>query len=360
MERPERWKVLRSELVEALRRRQVLEAVLAEVAQLNGRVEQPSRRLRDQNLPAVPGAHDPRRTVDVEADIPLFRHDRLARVDPDSNPYRSLREPGLNVCRRGNRVARAGERDEERVALRVHFEPAVARECVADHAAVLRQYVGVALPELVKQARGALDIGEEECDGPARRLGHALMIAPHRGADKSSRSADPPGFTIVRGVGVLPEPIEELLATALVGELTVIDDAGRLVTHPLIPFYDGELIYLTSSVLFSRKLEHIKANPKVSLSISDPVAVKGDRFHRATIQGDAVVDDSDLHAGWERVLPLWREKEPVIDMFLGKRVALPLFFERAVIEISPRRAFLWEDGRTDRAPQVFELAGVAR
>ena len=45
-------------------------------------------------------------------------------------------------------------------------------------------------------------------------------------------------------------------------------------------------------------------------------------------------------------------------MFLGKRVALPLFFERAVIEISPRRAFLWEDGRTDRAPQVFELAGV--
>ena len=90
-------------------------------------------------------------------------------------------------------------------------------------------------------------------------------------------------------------------------------------------------------MLFSRKLEHIKANPKVSLSITDPAAVTGDRFDRATIQGDAIVDDSDLHAGWERVLPLWREKEPVIDMFLGKRVALPLFFERAVIEISPRR-----------------------
>ena len=113
-------------------------------------------------------------------------------------------------------------------------------------------------------------------------------------------------------------------------------------------------------MLFSRKLEHIKANPKVSLSITDPEAVGGERFDRATIQGDAVVDDSDLHAGWERVLPLWREKEPVIDMFLGKRVALPLFFERAVIEISPRRAFLWEDGRTESPPQVFELAGAAR
>jgi hypothetical protein len=162
-------------------------------------------------------------------------------------------------------------------------------------------------------------------------------------------------------MGLLPDPIEELLESALVGELTVIDERGRPVTHPLIPLYDGERIYLTSSVLFSRKLEHIKANPKVALSISDPSAVDVPRFRRATIQGDAIVDDSDLHSGWERrVLPLWRKKEPAIDFFLGKRVALPLFFERAVIEITPRRAFLWEDGRTDVEPQVFELAEVGR
>ena len=161
-------------------------------------------------------------------------------------------------------------------------------------------------------------------------------------------------------MGVLPEPIEELLDSALVGELTVIDDLGRPVTHPLIPLYDGERIYMTSSILFSRKLEHIKANPRVSVSISDPVAVKVDRFRRATIQGDAVVDDADLHAGWERILPIWRKKEPAIDFFLGKRVALPLFFERGVIEITPRRAFLWEDGDTSRPPQVFELAEATR
>jgi general stress protein 26 len=159
-------------------------------------------------------------------------------------------------------------------------------------------------------------------------------------------------------MGVLPEPIEALLATALVSELTVVDPKGRPVTHPLIPLYDGEIIYLTSSILFSKKLEHIKANPKVSVSITDPVAVQTDRFARATIQGDATVDDSDLHEGWERVLPLWREKEPAIDFFLGKRVALPLFFERAVIEVRPRRAFLWQDGRTDVAPQVFDVAPV--
>jgi hypothetical protein len=99
----------------------------------------------------------------------------------------------------------------------------------------------------------------------------------------------------------------------------------------------------------------------VSLSISDPSAVHVERFRRATIQGDATVDDSDLHSGWEeKVLPLWRKKEPAIDFFLGKRVALPLFFERGIIQIRPRRAFLWEDGRTDLAPEVFELVDVGR
>src|SRR2546421_10950130 len=89
-------------------------------------------------------------------------------------------------------------------------------------------------------------------------------------------------------MGLLPQPIEELLNTALVGELTVVDERGRPVTHPLIPLYDGERIYLTSSVLFSRKLEHIKANPKVSLAISDPNAVSVERFRRGTIQGEAI------------------------------------------------------------------------
>jgi general stress protein 26 len=157
-------------------------------------------------------------------------------------------------------------------------------------------------------------------------------------------------------MGALPEPVEELLAAALVAELTVMDPDGRPVTHPLIPLYDGRRILMTSSVLFSKKLEHIKANPRVSVSISDPIAAPVEPFRRATIQGDATVVDDDLHSGWERTaLPLWRVKEPAIDFFLGKRVALPLFFERAVIEIAPRRVHLWEDGRTDRPPQVFEL-----
>jgi general stress protein 26 len=150
----------------------------------------------------------------------------------------------------------------------------------------------------------------------------------------------------------LPEPVERLLEVALVGELTVVGRNGRPVTHPLIPLYDGERIFLHSSTLFSKKLEHIKRDPHVSLALTDPVALKG-ATGRATIQGRARVIDDDPHHGWEDlILNLWRRKEPVIDAFLKARVALPLFFERAVIEITPERCLYWPDGDTARAPQV--------
>lgn len=160
-------------------------------------------------------------------------------------------------------------------------------------------------------------------------------------------------------MGNVPEPIEKLLDAALVSELTVLDRRGRPVTYPLIPLYDGERIYMTSSVLFSKKLEHIKANPRVSVTISDPVAAAVEHFNRVTIQGDARVIEDDLHSGWESVLPLWVAKEPVISELVKKRFAMPLFWERSVIEINPLRALLWRDGRTDRGPETFDLRTAA-
>jgi general stress protein 26 len=159
-------------------------------------------------------------------------------------------------------------------------------------------------------------------------------------------------------MATLPEPIESLLQAALVGELTVVDSAGRPVTYPLIPLYDGEHIYLTSSTLFSRKLEHIKANPKVSLSLTDPIAVGG-RTDRATIQGDARIIEEDPHGGWERLLPIWEKKEPSIVFFLKQRVALPLFFERSLIEIAPRRALYWPEGNAATPPQTTAVGTEA-
>lgn len=161
-------------------------------------------------------------------------------------------------------------------------------------------------------------------------------------------------------MGVLPDKIEQLLGAALVSELTVLDGRGRPVTYPLIPLYDGRKIYMTSSVLFSRKLEHIKANPRVSVTISDPVATPVEDFTRATVQGNARIVEDDLHSGWERdVLRMWAAKEPIIKDLVKKRFAMPLFWERSVIEITPVRAYLWPSALANERAQVFEVEAVA-
>jgi len=159
-------------------------------------------------------------------------------------------------------------------------------------------------------------------------------------------------------MATIPAPAAELLERALVAELTVVDATGRPVTYPLIPLWDGERIYMTSSTLFSRKLDHIAANPKVAVSVTDPVSVDG-RVDRVMIQGDARVIADDPHGGWERLLPIWSAKEPAIVAFLKVRVALPLFFERALIEITPRRVLYWADGDATKAPTVTSIRGEA-
>lgn len=150
-----------------------------------------------------------------------------------------------------------------------------------------------------------------------------------------------------------------MLRRALVAELTVIDASGRPISYPLIPLYDGRIIYMTSSVLFSEKLRHIKLNPKVSVALTDPSALSSESLDRATIQGDAVVVDDDPHSGWERLMPLWRAKEPVVDKYLKQRFGIPLFFERAVIEITPKKVFLFEESPLESPPKVFELVETA-
>jgi len=156
----------------------------------------------------------------------------------------------------------------------------------------------------------------------------------------------------------LPAEIKELLEHALVCEFTVVGKRGEPVTHPLLPLWDGERVYMTSSVSFSRKLDHIKRDRRVSLAITDPVAAGG-LAARCTLQGDARIIEDDPHETWEQVLPLWRAKEPAIDFFLGKRFALPLFFERSIIEVTPTRALWWPDGDVRRAPRVASAKEAA-
>jgi hypothetical protein len=157
----------------------------------------------------------------------------------------------------------------------------------------------------------------------------------------------------------LPYPVARLIDAALVGELTVVGSDGRPIVYPIVPLLWADRIFITSSVLDSAKLAHIKANPRVSFSVTNLAAI-GTFTGRVTVQCDARVAEDDLHAGWEKLLPTWKRKDPSTFELLKDRLAFPLLFERALIELTPRRTWFWPDGRTDQEPQATIAAEVAR
>ena len=157
----------------------------------------------------------------------------------------------------------------------------------------------------------------------------------------------------------LPYPVARLIDAALVGELTVIGPDGRVIVYEMVPLLWGDRIFMTSSVLDSAKVAHIKANPRVSFSVTNPDAV-GSFTGKVTVQCDARVAEDDLHAGWEKLLANLKRKDPATLGLLRERRGFPLLFERVLIELTPRRTWFWPDGRTEREPQITVAAEVAR
>ncbi len=157
----------------------------------------------------------------------------------------------------------------------------------------------------------------------------------------------------------LPHEVEEVLDGALVAILTVVNDRGLPVSHPMLPLYDrgNKKLYFTSSILFSKKLEHIKRNPRVSVLFSQREFIRSPSYHVVMLKGDARVIDDDLSSVWTSLLPLWRRKEPYIDAYLRQRVAFPLFWERAVIEVMPRTTLVWPGGDMLAKPLMLDLRG---
>ena len=178
VERRQRRELVRQavelELVELLRPREVLQPVRAEVAQARVGVKQRLRRLRDEHLPAVADRHHPRGVVDVEPDVAPVGGMRLAGVEADSHADLVasrpivLRQGTLSGGRGGNRVLRRSERDEEGVALAVHYDAAVPGEGLVEQGAVLGEQAGVGIADSAQQASRALDVREEQGDRAGR------------------------------------------------------------------------------------------------------------------------------------------------------------------------------------------------
>ena len=117
---------------------EILQPVLAQISehdvsrQLIG--DELMRQAGDQHLPAVSGSADPCRAMHVQTDVIILSDVRLAGVHPHTHTHVDALGPTLG-CERplrahrgGDRVARPGEGDEERVTLGVDLATVVLVE----------------------------------------------------------------------------------------------------------------------------------------------------------------------------------------------------------------------------------------
>ncbi len=152
----------------------------------------------------------------------------------------------------------------------------------------------------------------------------------------------------------VPSWTKDVFENYLICEFTTISKE-RPVTFPLLYFYEPNtgVFTVTSSILFSKKIEHMKKNSKVSLLFSNPAGSRIDK-HAVLVQGIAKCEDSDLDHGWERFLPYWRKKEPYIDGFLAEREKFGWFWKRIVVQVEPQKVTTWKNADMGKPPEVFK------
>lgn len=115
--------------------------------------------------------------MDLYADVSLWRDVWLAGVKPHPNSYRPVGERLLRLGRGRDRLSCVGARDEKRIALRVDLDAAVRRERISKSAPMGCERVAVALgPELVKDGRRALDVGQQESAVPVGRSSRISVV----------------------------------------------------------------------------------------------------------------------------------------------------------------------------------------
>ena len=182
MQASQGWQGFAAELIDPLGCGEVLQAVFAEVAQAVV-LDQRCGRGRDQDLPTVPGRRDAGCSVDVRSHVALVGDVGRPGVDPHAHADRSGRKHLLRLGGGGDCGRGGGEREEERVALRIHFDTVVLEERPAQCAAMLGQRVCVGIStQLLQEPRRALDVGKDKRDGSGRKLARHASIQARRTA----------------------------------------------------------------------------------------------------------------------------------------------------------------------------------
>jgi hypothetical protein len=175
--------VTRRNLEKAERVGEVPEPMLAEIAQAHSFWQIPRyntvSNIGHKDLTAVSGRSDAGGAVDIHTNIPGLSGYRLARVEPDAHLRRSPIRPRMRLHgplrRYGGKqgIPRPRKGREDGIPLSVHHLTLAFFDGGTEQAVVSCESLGITLTQPLKQARGALDIGEEESDRPGRQTRHA-------------------------------------------------------------------------------------------------------------------------------------------------------------------------------------------
>ncbi len=130
-------------------------------------------------------AHDPRRAVQVDADVAVVPHEWLARVHAEADADGALGERLLRLGGRLDGIHGTREDGEQRVALAVDDGAVVSGHRVVQDSPVRLERLRVRLrPELVQQGRRTLDVREHhghralgQPARPQRRRSHGFVLA---------------------------------------------------------------------------------------------------------------------------------------------------------------------------------------
>ena len=168
------------------------------------------------------GGADASGPVDAQPDVALLCDDGLSGVHAHPYPDDCLARPracgdlSLSGQCRGDGILRARKDDEEGVSLRVHLAAAVLLKERAEEAVMLGQEDGVVLAEAFQQPGRPFDVGEEEGDGAAGKIGrHRFLQYLDRAANRcrpGARGLAPGRHSVVLRGELVRAPVLEARA----------------------------------------------------------------------------------------------------------------------------------------------------
>src|ERR1700694_2743086 len=158
-------------------------------------IAQRPRGFGDEHLAPVAGRRHPCGAMDVEPEILVPDESGLAGVDTDPYAHGAALRPFMRVqgCQDGRRaragLERAAEHDEEGITLGAELVATVGGERLALDRVMRQEDFRITLAELLDEARGPLDVAEEEGPGAGRQRAHAGDAARLKTGSRRARSS---------------------------------------------------------------------------------------------------------------------------------------------------------------------------